>query len=96
MYARAATAVLGLDRWGERHWRGREEQLGLAAAAAPAAASIPPPAAGAPEEPVEPVPGQPPARDPWYRDERRAVVNPYTGRPLSEWLRPVDPRRLRY
>ena len=36
------------------------------------------------------------ATDPWYRDERRAAVNPYTGRPLREWLRPIDPRPLRY
>ncbi len=55
VYARAAAAVLGLDRWGERHWQAREEQLGLAAAAAAATAagaaastSKPPSPAGAP------------------------------------------------
>jgi phage terminase large subunit GpA-like protein len=93
VYARAATAVLGLDRWGERHWRGREEQLGLAAAAA---ASTPSPPSGAPETAAGPAAGPPSPADPWHRDERRATVNPYTGRPLREWLRPIDPRRLRY
>jgi phage terminase large subunit GpA-like protein len=96
VYARAAAAVLGLDRWGERHWRGREEQLGLAAEAAAAVAAAPPPPAGAPAAAAEPAAGPPPPADPWYRDERRAAVNPCTGRPLREWPRPIDPRRLRY
>ena len=86
VYARAAAAILGLDRMTDRHWRQRAAELGameppLASEATPAAELAPAPV------PVRTKPEQAErrTRDPWLRDDRR-TINPYTLRPVGSWL----------
>jgi phage terminase large subunit GpA-like protein len=86
VYARAAAAILGLDRMNERDWRQRAADLGAQDPAPPAPASAPaepPPTARADDRQDPRVDRRP--RDLWLRDERRAI-NPYTQRPIGAWL----------
>jgi hypothetical protein len=86
VYARAAAAIVGLDRMNDRHWRQRAAELG-------AQDPAPTPLAGPTAEPV--VPSQADSTkdhraerrrgDPWLRDVRRSI-NPYTLRPTGRWF----------
>ena len=82
VYARAAAAVLGLDRMADGHWRRREQALGIEPAVRRREVAEPPAAAPTAAEPAR---GERRAVDPWHRDKEREI-NPYTGRPAGDWL----------
>jgi phage terminase large subunit GpA-like protein len=86
VYARAAAAIIGLDRMTDRHWRQRAAELG---AQDPAPT---PPVSVATEPAVQSQANSTEDRhlerrrgDPWLRDVRGSI-NPYTLRPTGRWF----------